>query len=67
MCEGQSNETGFSTSSQFMETDKEYVFYIKTGEEPLEIRMVDQNAQNEYSYEGFYQIYLNDLKDQNKI
>ena len=62
-CEGQKEETGISDNPQYFEINKEFTFNIKTGEEPLEIRMIDSNNMENYQIDAYYDVNFQDLRE----
>jgi hypothetical protein len=65
-CEGQSAETGLSDDPLLFEINKNFKFSIKTGAEPLDIRMFPVNTSDPEG-EGAIRIPLHALNSQNRI
>lgn len=63
-CEGQRDETEFSSNPQYFEIQKNVEFQIKIGDEPLIIKMIDAQTQNEADFEGIINIPLTSLSNQ---
>jgi hypothetical protein len=65
-CEGQSAETGLSDDPSYFEVNKNFKFAIKTGSDPLDIRMFPVSTSDPEG-EGAVRIPLNLLNSQNRI